>query len=895
MTVGPQEHQLLTGIAIVAQNRQTTRSVLQLFGVAGLFLLASVALVSYKVELWPWELNWLDGRALSSVVSAVIHESRFELAALAIAALNFLWALIRLTSNSPIEQTAFEASTANHALMEMPLDDEAAESADPFDKAMDNTPAPTAAVAVAAQDRGTNSQLQITTAELSRLKKDLVGCRQQLEAANQAKSQFLNNISHELRTPMNGIMGMTELLLNGELPPRERRFASSVAASADALLNIINDLLDFSKIEAGTLYLERSRFNVRNCVEDVCAMLAESAHVKGIELICYVDDDMPAQVDGDANRVRQILTNLITNAIAFTSSGEVVVRMTRLDDVDKQHVLQCDVQDTGAGIAPELQATLFEAFTQADTSNTRRHGGLGMGLAIAQQLISMMGGEITFRSRLGEGSRFTYSMKLDRVSDGEQDAPQRRSLQGARALVVDDNETNRTILYHQLSSWGILVDTVDSGASALSYLQEATTTQQPYDVLVLDLNMPDMDGVELARKIAADPQLAGVKSLMLTSAVLELSSSELSAIGIDRYISKPARQSLLHDSLAALMPHVAGAMPIEAPVDPAVRFLPVRAKVLLAEDNVVNQDVAVSMLEQLGCEVDMVPDGRGAVELCQSKSFDVIFMDCQMPLMDGFEATRAIKASDGDNVDTPIIALTANAMDGDRERCIDNGMDDYLSKPVRQEQLHASMVKWAADKVDTAAAGMPKPSKGAGSEPVESARVVAGNFPAAAPLAPPSHSQRVDEAPASVFEINSDSNKVYSLDFDLGDDRRSDVVADVPLINEKAIDTIRSLQRPGKEDLLGKVVQVYFDKTPGLISDMQQAVKEGDLDEVKASAHSLKSSSAYVGADSLSDKCRRIESAAAAEDWETIARLADSIAGEYEAVAGELNGLLKAA
>jgi signal transduction histidine kinase/CheY-like chemotaxis protein len=877
----------------VEQKQQRTQSaILRLLGITALFVAATAGLVSFKVDMWPWELAWLDGRALSSVVQAVLHESRYEIAALGIVALNFLWALIRLESATTESEASMDVrDLPSHALVDMDMVDNVEGSAgDPFDMDIEIDQISTGRTLE--RDKNSVNQLQIATAELSRMKKELVSCRQQLDAATKAKSQFLNNMSHELRTPMNGIMGMTELLLKGELPPRERRFASSVATSADSLLSIINDLLDFSKIEAGTLYLERARFSVRNCVEDVCSSLADSAHVKGIELICYIDDEMPAQVDGDANRIRQILHNLISNAIAFTSAGEVVVRITRLEDVDKQLVLQCDVQDTGAGIAPELQATMFEAFTQADTSNTRRHGGLGMGLAIAQQLISKMGGKISFRSRIGEGTRFTFTMKLDSVADAEQEVSRQRSLHGARALVVDDNETNRTILFHQLSSWGIVTDTVESGASAISLLHAAVDSNRPYDMLVLDLHMPDMDGVELARAIAADPEIANIKSLMLTSAVLELDSEELSAIGIDKYISKPARQSLLHDSLEALMPHVAGSLSAGGSVNSVEQLLPINATVLLAEDNVVNQDVAINMLEQLGCQVKMVSDGRGAVELCRKMQFDIIFMDCQMPIMDGYEATTSIKGSNGINASTPIVALTANAMEGDRERCLSHGMDDYLSKPVRQAQLHELLGKWVSKKGERPAALSPRDTDQKATVVSVSDRVITASFDRHPSTLEPSQSMPVNRVSGSSNLISLPSPVERTLDYNLGADKPTDLAAGSSLINEKAINNIRGLQRPGKEDLLSKVAQVYFDKTPELIEQMVVAAEAGDLDGVKASAHSLKSSSAYLGADGLSEKCRHIENATASGDAASIVKLSHAIASEYDAVVEQLSGIL---
>ena len=882
---------------IVAQSTEIHQSLgIKVIGVTVCFFATVILLVSYKCASWPWELNWIDADGIGSVVWAIVVENWYQFAALGIVALNCLWVLVRWGNgkNHPVDDYPTVESENFSELFEH---DDSTEIAGNAVEDRLNTPATAVegsidgpGLAQTGHGPTERNQLNIALSELSRLKKEVVSCRQQLVVANKAKSQFLANMSHELRTPMNGIMGMTELMLNGQLPERERRFAQSIGSSAETLLNIINDLLDFSKIESGTLYLERSRFSLRDCVEDVCSMLAESAHVKNVELVCYVDDDVPALVDGDASRVRQILSNLISNAIAFTTEGEVVVRMTRKEGHGTRQAFQCDVQDTGVGISPELQASMFEAFTQADSSSTRRHGGLGMGLAITQQLVAMMDGSITFKSRLGEGTRFTFTMQHDQVVDSVSTNLQRKPLHGARVLVVDDNETNRTILFHQLSNWGLLPVTIASGAQALISLREAEQTDTPFDVLVLDLHMPGMDGIELARSIQKDSSITNIKSLMLTSSLLDLDSAELAELGIDKYISKPARQSQLHDCLASLMPHthigntaaevVVGAATgktVETTLGTASnkvaeinpnslpnQSMSIRAKVLLAEDNAVNQDVARSMLEQMGCEITMVGDGEAAVESSKIHPFDLIFMDCQMPIMDGFEATDAIKLNTSLNNQTPIIALTANAMDGDREQCLARGMSDYLSKPIRQEQLHALLIKWVPNKIEKS-----------DSDQVTQLAPVIGKLPISNP------------------------NRDISLDYDIGGDIGGDnSEADnkkTPKINEKAINMIRSLQRPGKEDLLSKVLRVYFDKTPELISQMHAAVVDGDIGVIKANAHSLKSSSAYIGADGLSEKCKSIEVAASSNDTSAVRTLVDSIASEYELVAEKLTDYLKAA
>ncbi|MEE9322396.1 MAG: response regulator [Granulosicoccus sp.] len=848
------------------QSQNNTSSIILIVAGVVLGLTASlVALIGWKTQTLPWELSWFDGSRLDSVVQALLFEARVEVAALALVALNLIWVLLRLGRQQ--SETAVEASEmAKDFSARFHGDDVFIDESLVVNEGMEIDTAVTLMEkrvdCTESNDGRAGVQAQITNNELTRVRKELVVCQQQLETALKAKSYFLANMSHELRTPMNGIMGMTDLLLSGNLPEREHRFAASIASSSQSLLGIISDLLDFSRIETGSLKLEHSRFRVRDCVEDVCAMLAESAHGKGIELVCYIDDSVPQYVDGDSSRLRQILNNLISNAISFTRDGEVVVRMACIEESTTKSVFQCDVQDTGVGIEPEIQLHMFDAFTQADESSTRRHSGLGMGLAITKQLISMMDGEITFRSRLGEGTRFTFSFTMDRVTDSGNEDVSRASVRGARVLVVDDNETNRTILFHQLSNWGIEADTVASGKAALSLMREVKGTEREHDILILDLHMPEMDGIELARAIKADPELANKRALMLTSAILDLDSHELAALGIEKYISKPARQSVLHDSLVSLMSRNmrVGRIGVEEFPKPSVS---INARVLLVEDNLVNQDVAMHMLEHFSCTAELAENGKQAIEMCGAKSYDIILMDCQMPETDGFEATRAIKAEGGCNASTPVIALTANAMEGDRERCIESGMDDYLSKPVSQSDLLLILEKWhhpvVAQVVDSG-----------------SAEVLNEKFDAQ------NHSQTPALQDADVAKVD-----VYVGEVAVATEEAVGVV-----LNQKSIGTIRDLQRPGKDCLLAKVIGVYFDRTPEMIAEMQAAVQESDVAATKAGAHSLKSSSAYLGADGLSQKCKNIELAAGENDISAIAVLVDEIAAEYNLVAVELGKLI---
>jgi len=896
-------------------SNQSSSGLLAIWIVIGGFVVCMIALVSVKSGAAPWDVQWTETGGLNLKVLMTLDAARHEVAAAGLITLNFILFFLR-RYHRPVSAQKSAASAAQSrsatgpsarsvegaATTEITVAHITAQT-DPLRENADTEPSPeetdnTLAASVPTSQSNADAQIQIATDEIARLRSELFNCKQQLDTANQAKSQFLANVSHELRTPMNGIMGMTDLLMGGSLSAREERFVHSISDSATTLLSIINDLLDFSKIESGILKLEHGRFSIRDCVEDVCSSLAASAHAKNIELICYIDDKVPTHMDGDPGRVRQVINNLVSNAIAFTEEGEVVVRLTQQQcskgSTKGNSFYQCDVQDTGVGISPEMQLQLFDAFKQGDASSTRGHSGLGMGLAIARQIVSLMNGEITFRSRLGEGTRFCVSMELKDVGElDDEPNSRRRSLQGAHVLVVDDNETNRIILFHQLSNWGLIVDTVSSGELALEALRDAHERGQGFDVLVLDLHMPEMDGLELAKAIQAEPDLRHIRSIMLTSAILQLDGTELQRLGIFKYVTKPARQAVLHDSLASLMPLLGtnATIPI---IDTAFMMtaMPViNAHVLLVEDNAINQDVAMSMLEQLGCKVTLATDGADAVLKSGAEPFDIILMDCQMPRMDGYEATRQIKSGRTQNVSTPIIALTAHAMDGDRERCLGAGMDDYVVKPVRTQVLSHMLEKWTSEPIQSFDPALHSKTVALLCSGEREGDLGATDDAAIVSTVARTPMQQVpDDKPYCSAVALTHEHEIAQTHCDVPDELmgKSLPESDGLVIDTRAIDIIRELQRPGKPDLLGKVVGIYFSKTPEAILDMKSGLDRQDYCLVSSCAHSLKSSSAYLGADTLSSHCKQIELAIAEEAYDQLPELVDLIAADYPDVAAAL-------
>ena len=548
-----------------------------------------------------------------------------------------------------------------------------------------------------------NKQLNRANSELERAIAHAREMAHLADQANKSKGEFLANMSHEIRTPLNGVIGMTSLLQETNLTIEQREFVDIAKASGEALLTVINDILDVSKIEAGKLDLEIIDFNLHTTVQKTVDILTPIAAKKGLEMLCFIDPAVPPGMQGDPGRLRQILVNLLNNAIKFTDAGEVGIEVSLEKDADSQATIRFNISDTGIGIQPDRVNSLFEAFTQADASTTRQYGGTGLGLTISKQLCEMMGGNIFVKSDPGKGSTFSFTVVLEKQSTQKPISyivPSRA--RDLHILIVDDNDTNRRILSAYLDQWGYHYAEASSARKALELMHEAVQNGKPFDLAILDMMMPQMDGEELGKIIKADSVLKSTKLIMLTSLARRGDASRFRSIGFAGYLSKPVKPTMLFDTLTTVLGKPADGEDHDVFVTRRtlsknaanIRASRAKARLLLAEDHPINQKVALKILSNLGYQADIVANGQEAIEALKNKSYDAVLMDCQMPVMDGFQATIAFRAMEGNRKRTPVIALTASAMEGDREKCLEAGMDDYISKPVDPTVLAELLDKW---------------------------------------------------------------------------------------------------------------------------------------------------------------------------------------------------------
>ena len=677
--------------------------------------------------------------------------------------------------------------------------------------------------------------------------------RVQAEAASRAKTEFLATMSHELRTPMNGVLGMNELLLDSELAPHQRAWAEALQASGRHLLRVLNDMLDFSKIEAGQLALEAHDFSLVEVVEEALAMFAQQAEHKGLELAAQFVPPQPAPaLHGDAFRLRQVLANLIGNAVKFTERGEVVVRVELLATTAADAAVRIGVRDSGIGIPASAVDRIFEHFAQADGSTTRQYGGTGLGLAICRRVLGLMGGTIRVESRPGEGSTFIVELRLPLAGEALAAAPVPPQLGGLSVLAVDDSRTSLGILREQLEGWGMRVSCAAGAHEALALAAEQARAGRPFDLAVLDLDMPHMNGLQLARELRARPGGDLLQLMMLTSGGAEIRPDERHAAGILRCLAKPVRRDDLLRALAAIVApgrpqaQAAGRRPLAAEER-------LKGRVLLVDDNPTNQCVAQAMLRTFGLDPKLAANGAEALERMREEAFDLVLMDCQMPVMDGYEATAAIRGLAGRRGATPIVALTANAMPGDEQRCRDAGMDGFLSKPCTLAVLRSVVSAWLEPAGDVPTAP-------------PAARPAPPGEPPPPRAAPPERARTPAQRPADRGEP--------------------------PAIDLSVIEALRDLDETGSMTLAREVLGAFLATADQGLQQIRTSIAEGDTGTLGRAAHTLKSSAANVGALTLSENYRELEHHGREGRLDAARALVDRVCREHARVVARAHEIL---